>query len=50
MFFYCSKSIRIIRAMNESLREAASLGNLDAVRKLLQNGACINSQNGINGW
>ena len=36
--------------MEELLREAASLGNLDGVQKLLQSGTNINSQNGMNGW
>ena len=36
--------------MDELLREAACLGNLDAVQKLLEKGASINSQHSINGW
>ena len=36
--------------MGESLREAACLGNLQAVEKLIANGASINSQNSMNGW
>ncbi|MEE6506679.1 hypothetical protein FKM82_007790 [Ascaphus truei] len=36
--------------MEERLREAAALGDLEEVQKLLQNGANPNSQNEINGW
>jgi hypothetical protein len=36
--------------MAESLREAASIGNLAAVEKLLTSGVAINSQNPMNGW
>ena len=36
--------------MEEAVREAACLGNLDGVKKLLHNGACINAQHSINGW
>ena len=36
--------------MEELLREAACLGNLDAVQKLLGKGASINSQHNLNGW
>jgi hypothetical protein len=36
--------------MEELLREAACLGNLDAVQKLLEKGASFNSQHTLNGW
>lgn len=36
--------------MEELLREAACLGNLQAVQKLLLSGTKINSQNSMNGW
>ncbi|XP_075759906.1 ankyrin repeat domain-containing protein 40-like isoform X1 [Pelodiscus sinensis] len=38
------------RELPERLREAAALGDLDEVRRLLQRGADVNSQNEINGW
>ncbi|XP_053309793.1 ankyrin repeat domain-containing protein 40 [Spea bombifrons] len=36
--------------MEERLREAAALGDLEEVQTLLKSGASINSQNEINGW
>ncbi|XP_068118807.1 ankyrin repeat domain-containing protein 40 [Hyperolius riggenbachi] len=36
--------------MEERLREAAALGDLEEVQKLLRSGVDINSQNEINGW
>ncbi|KAM3922023.1 ankyrin repeat domain-containing protein 40 [Leptodactylus fuscus] len=36
--------------MEERLREAAALGDLDEVQKLLSAGVDVNSQNEINGW
>ncbi|OCT63049.1 ankyrin repeat domain-containing protein 40 [Xenopus laevis] len=36
--------------MEEGLREAAALGDLEEVQKLLKCGANVNSQNEINGW
>ncbi|XP_018094040.1 ankyrin repeat domain-containing protein 40 isoform X2 [Xenopus laevis] len=36
--------------MEEGLREAAALGDLEEVQKLLRCGANVNSQNEINGW
>ncbi|XP_075034214.1 ankyrin repeat domain-containing protein 40 [Mixophyes fleayi] len=36
--------------MEERLREAAALGDLEEVQKLLNSGVDINSQNEINGW
>lgn len=35
---------------DEVLREAACVGNMDSVRKLVQMGASVNSQNIVNGW
>lgn len=35
---------------DEVLREAACVGNIDSVRKLVQMGASVNSQNIVNGW
>lgn len=40
----------ILLYMEERLREAAALGDLEEVQKLLRAGAEINSQNEINGW
>lgn len=40
----------ILYLMAESLREAACVGNLFAVKKMLNNGVCVNSQNAMNGW
>jgi ankyrin repeat protein len=34
----------------ELLREAACLGNLEAVIQLVQAGVDVNAQNGMNGW
>ena len=34
----------------EELREAACVGNLKAVKKLISSGISINSQNAMNGW
>ncbi|XP_072259381.1 ankyrin repeat domain-containing protein 40 [Pyxicephalus adspersus] len=36
--------------MEERLREAAALGDLEEVQKLLSSGVEVNSQNEINGW
>ncbi len=36
--------------MEEQLRELACLGSLDGVKKLLQSGTGVNSQNTMNGW
>ncbi|XP_065418893.1 ankyrin repeat domain-containing protein 40-like isoform X8 [Chrysemys picta bellii] len=38
------------RELQERLREAAALGDLEEVRRLLQSGADVNSPNEINGW
>ncbi|XP_071620369.1 ankyrin repeat domain-containing protein 40-like isoform X2 [Heliangelus exortis] len=38
------------RELEERLREAAALGDLEEVRRLLGEGADINSRNEINGW
>ena len=34
----------------EALREAACIGNVKAVRKLIGSGTSVNSQNSMNGW
>lgn len=41
-----------IEAMDtdEALREAACIGNLKAVKKLIGSGTNVNSQNSVNGW
>ncbi len=36
--------------MEEDLREAACMGNVLVVQKLLRSGVSINSQNSMNGW
>ncbi|CAM4632942.1 unnamed protein product [Lepidochelys olivacea] len=38
------------RELQEWLREAAALGDLEEVRRLLRSGADVNSPNEINGW
>ncbi|XP_043384305.1 ankyrin repeat domain-containing protein 40 isoform X2 [Chelonia mydas] len=38
------------RELQERLREAAALGDLEEVRRLLRSGADVNSPNEINGW
>lgn len=38
------------RERQERLREAAALGDVEEVRRLLGAGADINSRNEINGW
>ena len=38
------------RLAEENLREAACIGDEDAVRAMLMNGVDINSQNKVNGW
>lgn len=39
-----------IMESEEALREAACIGNLKAVKKLINSGININSQNAMNGW
>ncbi|XP_039199848.1 ankyrin repeat domain-containing protein 40-like isoform X2 [Crotalus tigris] len=36
--------------LEERLREAAALGNLEEVRILVRNGVAVNAQNEVNGW
>ncbi|XP_034268869.1 ankyrin repeat domain-containing protein 40-like [Pantherophis guttatus] len=36
--------------LEERLREAAALGNLEEVRMLVRNGVALNAQNEVNGW
>lgn len=38
------------RELQEQLREASALGDLDEVRTLVESGVNVNSQNEINGW
>lgn len=38
------------RANEEKLREVSSMGDLDAVKKLVEAGVDVNSQNIINHW
>uniref|UniRef100_A0A8C6Z0L5 Ankyrin repeat domain 40 n=4 Tax=Nothoprocta TaxID=8806 RepID=A0A8C6Z0L5_NOTPE len=38
------------RELQERLREAAALGDADEVRRLVERGVDLNSQNDINGW
>jgi len=36
--------------IEEHLREAAAVGNLDKVEILIKQGADVNSRNSVNGW
>ena len=36
--------------MEETLREAACMGNIYTLKKILQTGAKVNAQNPVNGW
>ena len=36
--------------MEETLREAACMGNICTLKKILQTGAKVNAQNPVNGW
>lgn len=38
------------KELQERLREASAIGDIDEVRSLVENGVNINSQNEINGW
>ncbi|CAB1420191.1 unnamed protein product [Pleuronectes platessa] len=38
------------RELQERLREASAIGDIDEVRMLVESGANVNSQNEINGW
>ena len=46
--------VEVVRAdlmeSEEALRKAACIGNLKAVKKLINSGISINSQNAMNGW
>jgi len=38
------------REQEESLREAAALGNEEKLESLIRNGVVVNAQNTVNGW
>lgn len=38
------------KELQERLREAAALGDIEEVRRLVDFGVSVNSQNEINGW
>ena len=38
------------KELQERLREASAIGDIDEVRTLVESGVNINSQNEINGW
>lgn len=38
------------KELQECLREASALGDIDEVRRLVDSGVNVNSQNEINGW
>ena len=42
--------LHLPRKMEEDFREASCIGNIEAVKKLLNHGVNINSQNAVNGW
>uniref|UniRef100_A0A670Y5Z2 Uncharacterized protein n=1 Tax=Pseudonaja textilis TaxID=8673 RepID=A0A670Y5Z2_PSETE len=41
---------RMSSYLEERLREAAALGNLEEVQMLVRNGVAVNAQNEVNGW
>ncbi|KAL4648169.1 ankyrin repeat domain-containing protein 40 [Arapaima gigas] len=43
-------TVSLDKELQERLREAAALGDLDEVRTLVESGVNVNSQNEINGW
>ncbi|CAG04114.1 unnamed protein product [Tetraodon nigroviridis] len=43
-------SISLDKELQERLREASAIGDIDEVRTLVESGVNINSQNEINGW
>lgn len=43
-------SISLDKELQEQLREASAIGDIDEVRVLVESGVNINSQNEINGW
>lgn len=38
------------KELQERLREASAIGDIDEVRTLVESGVNVNSQNEINGW
>ena len=42
--------MNILEEMDEKLREVCCIGDADTARKLIHDGAKVNSQNKINGW
>ena len=38
------------KELQERLREASAIGDIDEVRSLVESGVNVNSQNEINGW
>lgn len=38
------------KELQEQLREASAIGDIDEVRALVESGVNVNSQNEINGW
>lgn len=38
------------KGLQEGLREASAIGDIDEVRRLVESGVNVNSQNEINGW
>lgn len=43
-------TLSLDKELQERLREASAVGDLDEVRTLVESGVNINSQNEINGW
>ena len=39
-----------VKELEERLREAASIGDENAVKSLINKGVDVNSQNAMNGW
>uniref|UniRef100_UPI00358DE85B ankyrin repeat domain-containing protein 40-like isoform X11 n=1 Tax=Myxine glutinosa TaxID=7769 RepID=UPI00358DE85B len=46
----CEQTTKEVEDDEESLREAACIGDMDLVRRLVDNGVSVNSQNDMNGW
>lgn len=43
-------TLSLDKELQERLREASAIGDIDEVRTLVESGVNINSQNEINGW
>lgn len=43
-------TISLDNELQERLREASAIGDIDEVRTLVESGVNVNSQNEINGW